>query len=30
MYTALYSLAYIPILVAEGVYYGMKKLLASE
>jgi hypothetical protein len=30
LYTALYILAYIPILVAEGVYYGVKGLLASE
>jgi hypothetical protein len=30
VYTALYLLAYVPILVAEGVYYGFKGLLGSE
>ena len=30
VYTALYILAYIPILVAEGLYYGLKRLLGSE
>jgi len=30
VYTALYLLAYIPILVAEGPYYGFKGLLGSE
>ncbi len=30
LYTALYLLAYIPILVAEGLYYGVKDLLVSE
>jgi len=30
VYTALYILAYIPILVAEGVYYTVKGFLDSE
>jgi len=30
LYTALYLLAYIPILVDEGLYYGFKGLLGSE
>ena len=30
VYTVLYLLAYIPILVAEGLYYGVKDLLGSE
>jgi hypothetical protein len=30
LYQALYILAYIPILVAEGLYYGVKRLLWSE
>ena len=30
VYQALYILAYIPILVAEGLYYGLKRLLGSE
>jgi len=30
VYTALYILAYLPILVAEGLYYGLKRLLGSE
>lgn len=30
VYTALYLLAYVPILVVEGFYYGLKGLLGSE
>jgi len=30
LYQTLYILAYIPILVAEGLYYGLKRLLGSE
>ncbi len=30
VYTVLYLLAYVPILVAEGVYYVLKGLLGSE
>jgi len=30
VYTVLYLLAYIPILVAEGLYYGVRDLLGSE
>jgi len=30
LYQALYILAYVPILVAEGIYYGVKRLLGSE
>jgi len=30
VYQALYILTYIPILVAEGLYYSLKRLLGSE
>lgn len=30
VYQALYIFAYIPILVVEGLYYGLKRLLGSE
>ena len=30
VYTVFYLLAYVPILIAEGLYYGIKGLLGSE